>query len=109
MIKKQEETMDTYDFSELESKFEDTVKKMKEPRFTSHEFLLKLSQANQIEYIKALHNYTVNGNQTPFRTVHGMLMKKLKERTDLVKCISVDCKDLDIFGDTVNNALWEKV
>lgn len=101
--------MEPYDFSELESKFEETVKKMKEPRFTSHEFLLKLSQGNQVEYIKALNHYTVNGNETPFRTVHGMLMKKLKERTDLVKCQSVDCKDVDIFGDTVKNAYWEKV
>ena len=101
--------MEPYDFSELEKAHTDTVNAIKDQQFTSHLFLLKLSQANQVEYINALHHYTVQGNQTPFRTVHGMLMKKLKEHTNLVKCVSVDCKDEDIFGDTVNNALWEKV
>ena len=92
----------------LEDKFEETVAKMEGPEFTSHDFLLKLSQANQKEYIAALHHYS-STNDTPFRTVHGILMKKLKERTDLVICLPTPCKDEDIFGDKVNNACWQKV
>ena len=45
-------------------------------RFSSHEFIRKLAQQHQAEYIEALHEYRRNGRQgTPalFMVVHGRL------------------------------------
>ena len=100
--------MDSDCIEKLVRQFPATVAKM-DNQFTSHDFLLKLSQGNQVDYIEALHICSSKGHLTPFKTVHGLLMKKLLEHTDLVRCVNKDCKDEDIFGDKVRNALWEKV
>lgn len=102
--------MDEYDFSTLEEKFPDIVAKMGNDEFSSHEFLLKLSQAYQIEYIDALYHYrSIGGSATPFQVVHGILMKKLAEHIELVTMLERDFKDPNIFGYEGGNAFWRKV
>lgn len=102
--------MDAYDFSVLEAKFPDIVEKMANNKFSSHEFILKLSQAYQIEYIDALYHYrSIGGSATPFQVVHGILMKKLAERKELVTMLERNYKDPNIFGYEGGNAYWKKV
>ena len=100
--------MAEYDFSNLESKFPGVVDQMKHI-FDSHEFLLVLAQQNQPEYINALYAYKTSGNQAPFQVVHGLLMKKLRQHTDLVLLLRDDKPSIDIWGNSNTCAEWQKV
>jgi hypothetical protein len=98
-----------YDFSALESKFPETVCQM-EDIFTSHEFLLKLTQQNQVEYIKALYSYAVEEKSpSPFKAVHKGIIQKLKTHTELVKLKPGRLSSTDIFGQSETCSEWEKV
>lgn len=71
--------------------------------FTSHEFILKLAQHHQREYIAALAKYIES--DAPFRDVHGQLAKRLKEFAE------VDVKgepSENIFDYSSRSAVWKK-
>ena len=53
--------------------------------FTSHQFILKLAQQHQRLYIKALHSY--RDEPAPFRTVHGILAKRLHDYSRLIELV----------------------
>jgi hypothetical protein len=101
--------MDAYDFKTLELQFPEIVAKMESDEFTSHQFILKLAHENQADYIDALYEYKRRGNPTPFKIVHGILMKRLKTRSDLVSLESKKTADENIFKNDIPNALWKKV
>ncbi len=100
--------MATYDFSALDSKFAEIVAMMPD-RFDSHEFLLKLAQHNQHEYISALNAYKESGNTSPFQAVHGAIAQKLANHTELVRLLPEDKTSPDIWGNSQACAEWQKV
>jgi hypothetical protein len=100
--------MAEYDFSKLESKYPEVVEQMTDT-FDSHEFLRILAEQNQAEYIDALFAYRVSGNSAPFQVVHGLIMKKLCQHTDLVLLIRDDKPSIDIWGNSNTCAEWHKV
>lgn len=100
--------MAEFDFSNLELKFPGVVDQMKDT-FDSHEFLLILAQQSQPEYINALYAYKVSGNLAPFQVVHGLIMKKLRQHTDLVLLLRDDKPSIDIWGNSNECAEWQKV
>ena len=103
--------MAIYDFSELESKFEEIVEIMPD-QFDSHQFLLELARQNQVEYVSALYaykDYINRGNPSPFQGVHKAIIQKLSNRSDLVKLVQREKPSKDIFGESQTCALWEKV
>lgn len=100
-----------YNFSELESKFQGIVEKMPD-KFDSHEFLLKLAQQNQVEYVSALYaykDYVNRENPSPFQGVHKAIIQKLSTHSELVKLIKTDKPSKDIFGESQSCGEWEKV
>lgn len=75
-------------------------------KFTSHQLILKLAQANQRAYIEALHKRVhLKG---PFRSVHSAIGKHLQYKISSIRFIE-KTKDTNIFGKDSDNALWEKV
>lgn len=100
--------MSIFDFSNLEAKFPDVVAQMKDT-FDSHEFLLILAQQNQAEYINALYAYKESENSSPFQVVHGAIMKKLHNHTELVLLLRDDKPSMDIWGNSNTCAEWRKV
>jgi len=94
--------MAIYDFSNLESKFPEIVKKMPDP-FDSHQFLLELAQQNQSEYVSALYaykEYVLKENPSPFHGVHKALIQKDARHTELVRLIRDDKPSKDVFGNS---------
>lgn len=103
--------MATYNFSVLESKFEEIVRIMPDP-FDSHQFLLELARQNQVEYVSALYAYRDYVNRespSPFQGVHKAIIQKLAKYTNLIRLIRDDKPSVDIFGKTQTCAEWEKI
>ena len=74
--------MTQHDFAPLFDLYPGIIHRMPN-EFTSHQFILSLAQAQQLEYINALNDY--RGLRTaPFRRVHAILAKHLKAYPDLV-------------------------
>lgn len=74
--------------------------------FTSHEFILKLAQKHQQDYIGALSCYI--NNSAPFRDLHSRLAIKLLNFNDLIEKIKDDYPSVDIFGSDSKCARWKK-
>ena len=97
-------------FSELKDKYPEIISQMK-PTFTSHEFILTLAQAYQVEYVDALcasRNRVHRGKRTPFRYVHNQLANLLKAFPELVRKLE-EVDSVDIFGRPNKCAKWEKI
>ena len=101
--------MSDHDFSRLLQCYPEIIGLMRS-HFTSHEFILKLAQRHQTEYIDALAAYrgvTRDGANTPFMVVHNVLSKHLHDFTDLVEHAGEESSK-DIFGNPNTCAGWTK-
>lgn len=79
--------------------------------FTSHEFILRLAQNNQAEYVEALHTYrnSTHGNiAAPFKAVHAVLSNSLYNHSSLVSYIG-NVASVDIFGQPNGCANWQRI
>ncbi len=76
------------------------------PEFTSHEFILRLAQRNQADYIEALHSF---GSDEPFRKVHAQLSQQLQKHPALVTQLADDPSSPNIFGEPQICARWQRV
>jgi hypothetical protein len=74
--------------------------------FTSHEFLQRLTQQSQSDYVEALYSYR---DDEPFRKVHGRLAQQLHKHKDLIEEIDEAPSSINIFGDAQICAHWRKV
>jgi hypothetical protein len=92
-------------FSSLFTHYRHTIQEMPS-RFTSHEFIARLAQENQREYIEALTAY--RRSRAPFKVVHGILAKHLNAFPTLVMQDG-PAIDADIFGDPCSCAWWRKI
>lgn len=102
--------MPTEDFTLLYDQYERIIGLMPET-FTSHQFILKLAQANQREYIEALYAYKNSkhrGGNAPFRVVHQILAQKLRAFPKRVKYIGTE-NSTDIFGNSNTASRWRKL
>lgn len=75
--------------------------------FTSHEFILKLGQNHQREYIGALA--TCINASAPFQTLHAQLAKTLHDFSDLIELIEREAPSVNIWGDMSHAAKWRKI
>jgi hypothetical protein len=89
---------------ELEEKFAEVLRLLPD-EFDSHEFILKLAQAYQQLYVRALSEYA--DNNQPFQSVHSEIARRLKKRDDLVDHIG-ERPSRNIFGDVNDAAVWQK-
>lgn len=92
-------------FSPLFARYRQTIREMPSG-FDSHEFIARLAQENQSEYIGALAAYRRSG--TPFKVVHGILARHLNAFPDLITPNGGTISD-DIFGDPCSCMKWRKV
>ncbi len=101
--------MSDHDFTPLLRYYPEIIGSMR-PHFTSHEFILKLAQRHQPEYIDALAAYrgvTRDGTNTPFMVVHNLISKHLHDFADLVEHVGEESSK-DIFGNSNTCAGWTK-
>ncbi len=101
----------SHDFSKPYSFYPAVIAQM-DSTFTSHEFILRLAQQHQVEYIEALHAYrnTLRASKpAPFLIVHGVLALHLQDCKKLVKQSPGYVDSVDIFGDEATCAEWRKV
>ena len=89
----------------LEGQFASIVALM-EDIFDSHDFILKLAQAHQGLYVKALQPYADTG--CPFRNVHREIAKRLLKYDQLVEKTG-EGNSPNIFGVECSCARWSKV
>ena len=75
--------------------------------FTSHEFIARLAQEHQREYIEALAAY--RQRQSPFKAVHSILARHLNDFVPELIVQDGPAIDPDIFGDLCSCAKWRKV
>lgn len=102
--------MTQHDFTALYSKFPEILASLPDS-FTSHEFILRLAQANQTEYVEALYTYrgSVHGASTaPFKAVHTILSQHLSEHPALIRPTGT-VPSVDIFGQANGCSSWTKV
>jgi hypothetical protein len=103
--------MPKHDFSTLYEQYPAVIAQMP-AIFTSHQFILRLAQQNQVLYIEALHSYrdaTHRGAVVPFMRVHNILSKRLHAHPDLVELVRGDAPSTDIFGRPNECAQWRKL
>ena len=103
--------MTEHDFSLLYEQYPTIIEQM-EDTFTSHEFILKLAQQNQTQYVEALYTYRDNehrGTPAPFRVVHMILAQHLSSLTSLIEKLPNDSTSKDIFRRDNKCAVWRKV
>lgn len=101
----------THDFSPLFEHYEGVIAEMPAV-FTSHQFILRLAQRHQPEYIEALHAYRNtlrDGRPAPFMNVHRVLALQLQECPGLVSQVASNVPSRDIFGTDNTCAQWRKV
>lgn len=92
----------------LKAKYPETIAKMKSS-FTSHQFIQKLTESFQYDYINALHFY--NNKPDPFRIVHQKISAILgqKEFSKLIQRDGDEIHTKDIFGKPNFCAKWKKI
>jgi hypothetical protein len=94
-------------FDQLEGYYRDVIIQM-EDKFTSHEFIEKLSQAQQELYGQLLSEYTANGQ--PFRSVHSVIARRLSMNWGhLVHYMGTEPNSENVFGNYNGAAIWHKV
>lgn len=98
--------MSRFNFDALLDYYPATIALMPNRQFNSHDFILKLAQSHQVDYIAALHSF--RSRPDPFRSVHGQLAKFLRKYPRLVRYAGM-VPDADIFGRSGRCASWEKV
>ncbi len=101
--------MPEHDFAPLYQQYPAIIAGMPET-FTSHEFILRLAQQNQVAYIDALSAYRGalhRGAPAPFMIVHGILAKKLLDYPALIEFVG-NVDSVDIFGQSNGCAQWRK-
>lgn len=79
--------------------------------FKSHEFILRLAQRYQVEYIEALYSYRRNlrsGKPAPFMILHGILAQHLQACDGLVTQMATLVDSTDIFGEDQHCSQWQK-
>lgn len=76
-------------------------------RFNSHEFIARLAQEHQRDYIEALAAY--RHRPTPFQAVHAILARHLNTFVPGTIVRDGEVTHNDIFGDPCNCAKWRKV
>jgi hypothetical protein len=102
--------MPQHDFDELFKAYPEIIGEM-EKTFNSHEFILKLANKMQTEYVEALYAYRHSDGESrpaPFRDVHRELARLLHKCEELVKPDGRGQSE-DIFGESQECAEWEKV
>ncbi len=102
--------MSKHDFSALEAHYPQVIEQMPET-FTSHQFILKLAQEQQVLYIEALYDYrdSLHGpSPAPFRAVHHTLSSRLKKYPNLVSRDGDEHQSKDTFGKPQRCARWRK-
>lgn len=102
--------MPEHDFAALDQQYPGVIAEMPST-FTSHEFILRLAQQNQVAYIDALSAYRASlhrGGPAPFRAVHSILAKKLHDFPTLIEFVG-NVDSVDIFGQTTGCSQWRKV
>ena len=92
-------------FDALEAKFPDVVAKMG-TYFDSHDFILKLAQAEQSLYVAALAAYV--DREYPFQIVHGEIARRLLSHPELVVKVGENTSE-DIFHQKSSAVVWRKV
>lgn len=103
--------MATYDFSLLYGQYPAVISQMPEV-FTSHQFILKLAEENQVQYIEALYSYRDNlrnSHPAPFMMVHGILAQHLFAYPELIQQTRPAVNSIDIFGNHNSASEWRKV
>jgi regulator of sigma D len=94
-------------FGDLEGFYGEVIDQM-DDKFTSHDFIQKLSQLHQDIYAQLLNEYSEKGQ--PFQTVHGVIAKRLKNNwKHVVEHIDTEHKSENIFGNYNDAAVWRKV
>jgi hypothetical protein len=91
----------------LESHFDSIIKVMN-VRFTSHEFFQRLAYEHQVDYVAGLSAFVAGGK--PFRDLHHALverMKKLEGKSITQRKTSYPSRD--IFGIPSHSGLWRKL
>ncbi len=95
--------MARHDITALKDFYEEIIGEMA-PDFDSHEFILKMAERHQKEYVNALHS--ADGNK-PFKSVHARLSNFLNQ-CPLVKRVS-KVTSPDIFRNEARCSKWKKV
>ena len=88
----------------LEKTFPEIVQLMND-YFDSHDFILKLAQAQQRLYVAALAAYVDKDH--PFQIVHGEIARRLLRHPELVSKVG-EHTSADIFGQTSSATVWCK-
>ncbi len=79
--------------------------------FDSHQFILKLAEKHQRQYVEALYDLRDSqrdGRDVPFMALHSALAQQLAARPDLVAPDGRE-ESRDIFGNPNEAARWRKV
>jgi hypothetical protein len=100
-----------HDFTPLFRHYPNVIAEMP-ATFTSHQFILRLAQRYQVEYIEALYHYRTNlrlGKPAPFMMLHGILAQHLQDCQGLVTKIASLVPSTDIFGEDQQCAQWQKL
>ena len=97
-----------HDFTDLLARYPEVIAQMK-PAFTSHQFILRLAEQYQHDYVAALTTYI--GRRGPFKIVHKQLSTYLRRFPKLVvydgRASSQETRD--IFGHAQACAKWKKL
>lgn len=72
--------------------------------FDSHQFILKLAQKHQPEYVRALYACQNVKDRAPFREVHKQISQSLNDYAVRIG----ERTSPDIFRSDQSNALWRK-
>jgi hypothetical protein len=107
---KKEEEMALHDFQPLFDHYPEMIAQMP-GQFTSHEFILRLAQCYQTQYIEALFAYRESlrmGTPAPFLIVHGQLAQQLGRYPALLELVRNDAPSRNIFGEQDWCGEWRK-
>ena len=91
-------------FDPLEKEFAGVVAKM-DIYFDSHDFILRLAQAQQRLYVSALAAYV--DHDYPFQIVHGEIARRLLNHPELVTKVGENISEV-IFHQKSSATVWRK-